>query len=146
MDDGFRAGLLTLEQLREQALFETQYQEVHARYPELEDRRLIYEIIRRMIGTVVTDLIEETRRQIEAAGVRRSTTFARRGEPLVNMSPAVYEQHVSLKRFLNKHLYRHEQKLEMTRRAQAIVEDLFDAYSETSSLMPQEFADRRRAR
>ena len=40
VDDGFRAGLLTLEQLREQALFEQQYATVHARYPELEDRRL----------------------------------------------------------------------------------------------------------
>jgi dGTPase len=53
----------------------------------------------------------------------------------------VYEQHVSLKRFLNKHLYRHEQKLEMTRRAQGIVRDLFDAYSDDVSLMPSEFAE-----
>jgi dGTPase len=49
---------------------------------------------------------------------------------------------MSLKRFLNKHLYRHEQKLEMTRRAQAIVQDLFNAYSGDVRLMPQEFAER----
>ena len=58
------------------------------------------------------------------------------------MSPPVYEQHLSLKRFLNKHLYRHEQKLEMTRRAQTIVEDLFNAYSGDVTLMPREFSDR----
>jgi dGTPase len=141
VDDGFRAGLLTLDQLRAQALFETQYQEVHALYPELEDRRLIYEIIRRMIGTVVTDLIEETKRQIDASGVRSIDEVRNQSQPLVNMSPAVYEQHVSLKRFLNKHLYRHEQKLEMTRRAQGIVRDLFDAYSDDVSLMPSQFAE-----
>lgn len=141
VDDGFRAGLLTLDQLREQALFETQYLEVHARYPELEDRRLIYEIIRRMIGTVVTDLIEETRRQIDASGVQSIDDVREQGDPLVNMSPHVYEQHVSLKKFLNKHLYRHEQKLEMTRRAQGIVADLFNAYSDDVSLMPRQFAE-----
>ena len=141
VDDGFRAGLLTLEQLREQALFETQYLEVHARYPELEDRRLIYEIIRRMIGTVVTDLIEETRRQIDASGVQSIDDVREQDHPLVNMSPQVYEQHVLLKKFLNKHLYRHEQKLEMTRRAQGIVADLFDAYSSDVSLMPGQFAE-----
>jgi dGTPase len=141
VDDGFRAGLLTLDQLREQALFETQYLEVHARYPELEDRRLIYEIIRRMIGTVVTDLIEETRRQIDASGVQSIDDVREQGDPLVNMSPHVYEQHVSLKKFLNKHLYRHEQKLEMTRRAQGIVADLFNAYSDDVSLMPSQFAE-----
>ena len=142
VDDGFRAGLLSLDQLREQALFEQQFEKVHARYPELEDRRLIYEIIRRMIGTVVTDLIEETKRQIEASGVSSIEEVRAAGQPLVNMSPPVYEQHISLKRFLNKHLYRHEQKLEMTRRAQAIVEELFNAYSGDITLMPAEFADR----
>ena len=141
VDDGFRAGLLTLEQLREQALFETQYVEVHARYPELEDRRLIYEIIRRMIGTVVTDLIEETGRQIDASGVQSIDDVREQGQALVNMSPQVYEQHVALKKFLNEHLYRHEQKLEMTRRAQGIVEDLFNAYSSDVSLMPSQFAE-----
>ena len=141
VDDGFRAGLLTLDQLREQVLFETQYREVHARYPELEDRRLIYEIIRRMIGRVVTDLIEETRRQIDASGVQSIDDVREQSRPLVNMSPQVYEQHVSLKKFLNKHLYRHEQKLEMTRRAQGIVADLFNAYSGDVSLMPSQFAE-----
>ena len=142
VDDGFRAGLLSLEQLREQTLFETQYQVVHARYPELEDRRLIYEIIRRMIGMVVTDLIEETKRRIDASGVRSIEDVREVGDPLVSMSPGVYEQHLSLKRFLNKHLYRHEQKLEMTRRAQGIVEDLFNAYTSDVALMPDEFAER----
>jgi dGTPase len=142
VDDGFRAGLLTLEQLREQTLFEQQYEKVHTRYPELEDRRLIYEIIRRMIGTVVGDLIEETKRQIQAAGVTSIHGVREAEGPLVNMSPPVYEQHLSLKRFLNKHLYRHEQKLEMTRRAQAIVQDLFNAYSGDVTRMPQEFAER----
>jgi len=142
VDDGYRAGLISLEQLREQELFETQYMKVRARYPELEDRRLIYEIIRRMIGTVVTDLIEETQRQLDAAGARSIEDVRDAGKPLVNMSPEVYEQHVALKRFLNKHLYGHEQKLEMTRHAQRIIEDLFAAYSAEPSRMPADFGDR----
>ena len=39
VDDGYRAGLLTLEQLREQPLFDRQYEAVRASYPDLEDRR-----------------------------------------------------------------------------------------------------------
>ena len=141
VDDGFRAGLLSLDQLREQALFEAQYSEVHRLYPKLEDRRLIYEIIRRMIGTVVTDLIEETRRRIEKARPASIDDVRDAGQTLVSMSERVYEQHVSLKRFLNKHLYRHEQKLEMTRRAQIMIRDLFAAYLEDVQRMPPEFAD-----
>ena len=141
VDDGFRAGLLGLDQLREQPLFGSQYDKVHALYPELEDRRLIYEIIRRMIGTVVTDLIEETRRRLEQQAPESIEDVRNAGKPLVSMSDGVYEQHVSLKRFLNEHLYSHEQKLEMTRKVQVMVRDLFTAYSEDVKRMPPEFAD-----
>jgi len=140
VDDGFRAGLLSLEQLREQSLFETQYIEVHERYPNLEDRRLIYEIIRRMINTVVTDLIDNTRRAIDAAAPRSIDDVRKAGKTLVIMSAEVHEQHVALKQFLNEYLYRHEQKLAMTRRVQAIVSDLFAAYMEDVQRMPLQFS------
>lgn len=140
VDDGFRAGLLSLSQLREQVLFATYFDEVHARYPELEDRRLIYEIIRRMIGAVVSDLIEETRSRLQAAAPGSIEDVRNAGKPLVSMSDAMYEKHVSLKKFLHKHLYSHEQKLEMTRKVQAMVKDLFAAYMEDVNRMPEQFA------
>ena len=142
VDDGYRAGLLTIGQLREQPLFDTQYRAVRDRYPDLEDRRFIYEIIRRMIGTVVNDLIAETQRRLDAAGVASVGDVRSADGPLVGMSPAIDEQHVALKRFLHRHLYGHEQKLEMTRQAQQIVQDLFAAYTEDVSRMPAQFAER----
>jgi dGTPase len=140
VDDGYRAGILTLEQLCEQPLFEAKFDEVRDRYPGLEDRRLIYEVIRRMIGTVVTDLIETTARRIREAGVESSDDVRDAGQPLVAMSEEIHAQHLSLKRFLQKHLYGHEQKLEMTRRAQAIVRELFEAYTADVQRMSPDFA------
>jgi dGTPase len=142
VDDGYRAGLLTLDQLREQPLFGHQFEEVQRRYPDLDDRRLIYEIIRRMIGTVVTDMIDETRRRLDASGVRSIDDVRAAGKALVAMSPDIREQHLSLKRFLHEHLYGHEQKLAMEERVQQIIEELFAAYSSDLSLMPDEFAQR----
>jgi dGTPase len=140
VDDGLRAGLLSLAQLREQPLFATRYDEVHALYPDLEDRRLVYEIIRRMIGAVVDDLITETGRQLDEAAPGSIEDVREAGRPLVSMSQAMHEQHQSLKRFLYEHLYSHEQKLEMTHKVQGIVRELFDAYMHDVQLMPVEFA------
>ncbi|MDH3338161.1 MAG: deoxyguanosinetriphosphate triphosphohydrolase [Gammaproteobacteria bacterium] len=142
VDDGFRAGLLSLEQLREQPLFATAFDRVHQRYPDLEDRRLIYEVIRRMIGTVVTDLIETTQGKIDALGPQSIDDIRRAGKPLVAMSDEIHEQHVLLKRFLSRFLYSHEQKLEMTRRAQTIIRELFELYASDVQNMPTEFAER----
>ncbi len=142
VDDGFRAGLLTLQQLCGQPLFGDQYEVVQREHPGLEDRRLIYEIIRRMIGKVVNSLIDTTRDNINAAGVRSIDDVRSVGRPLVAMSEDVHKEHLSLKRFLNRHLYRHEKKLEMTHRATKIVRELFELYTRDLRQMPAEFADR----
>ncbi len=140
VDDGFRAGLISLEQLREQPLFGKQYDEVHERYPDLDDRRLIYEIIRRMINTVVTDLIDQTRANITALAPQSIDDVRQAGKLLVSMTDEIYAQHVGLKRFLNKHLYRHEQKLAMTEKVQAMLKDLFQIYMTDIDRMSPQFS------
>ncbi len=142
VDDGFRAGLISLDQLREQPLFESQYREVTRRYPGLEDRRLIYEIIRRMINTVVTDLIEATKRNLDEAAPQSIDDVRAAGTPLVGFSADIGEQHRLLKQFLHQHLYSHEQKLEMTRKVQTVLRDLFDTFMNDVDRMPAEFAAR----
>jgi dGTPase len=140
VDDGYRAGLISLEQLREQPLFETQYLEVSGRYPDLDDRRLIYEIIRRMINTVVTDLTETTQQNLDAVAPASIDDVRSAGRRLVGFSDEIAEQHQSLKQFLHQHLYRHEQKLAMTRQVQVVLEELFATFMSDAQQMPAEFA------
>ena len=97
-----------------------------------------------MIGKVVNDLIDTTSANIEALGPATIDDVRVAGKPLVQMSAGVHEEHTSLKRFLNRHLYRHEKKLEMTHRAQAIVRELFELYTNDVNEMPDEFAGRAR--
>lgn len=140
IDDGFRAGLLSIEQLTEESLFADRFDEVRSQYPELEDRRLIYEVIRRMIGAVVSDLIETTRGNLDAVAPNSIDEVRGAARPLVSMSDSVYQQHASLKKFLHKHLYSHGRKLEMTAKVQTIVKDLFAAYFGDIERMPAQFA------
>jgi dGTPase len=142
VDDGLRAKLISLRQLRRQPLFGRQYDAVRERYPTLalDDRRLVFEVIRRMIGTVVADLIETSRRHIRAAAPGSIGDVRRAGRPLVALSRDVHEQHVDLKRFLDRHLYRHEKKLETTARVQAVIRDLFGAFMCDNSLMAQDYS------
>ena len=140
VDDGYRAGLLTLEQLREQPLFERHYVDVVNRHAGLEDRRLIYEIIRRMINTVVTDLIDTTRQNIEAAAPATIDDVRNADRRLVSFSPAIEAEHTGLKKFLHDYLYSHEQKLEMTHKVQGVLRELFDLFMADVATMPDEFA------
>jgi len=142
VDDGFRAGLLSLSDLRSQTLFNDQYEIVRERYPDLEDRRLIYEIIRRMINRVVTDLIVTTQKNIEVASPDSIDDIRNMQQPLVAFSDEIFAEHTALKRFLNASLYQHEQVQSMTGKAQRMLEDLFDRYMSEPGEMSDEFSAR----
>lgn len=142
VDDGFRAGLLSLEQLCEERLFNDQYQVVHAEHPGLEDRRLIYEIIRRMINTVVTDLIDQTASHLDELKPSSIDDVRSERAAIVGFTDEVFEKHTNLKHFLNKNLYQHEKVLGMVGEAKGMIEVLFDLYMTDPEEMPAEFAGR----
>ncbi|MEX0975530.1 MAG: deoxyguanosinetriphosphate triphosphohydrolase [Woeseia sp.] len=140
VDDGYRAGLLNLDQLREQSLFGEQYERVIAQYPQLDDRRRLYEIVRRMINYVVTDLIENTRTNLAELRPASIDDIRRHGKPVVQFSDPVLAAHMELKRFLNRGFYRHEKVKVMTDKAKAIVQLLFKRYMDDPTTMAPDFS------
>ncbi len=140
VDDGYRAGLLNISQLKEQPIFERAWRDVHDRYPDLEDRRFIYEIIRRMISRTVNDLIETSAAKLRDAAPRSIDDVRCQPAPLITFSDDVREEHLQLKRFLFRALYQHDKVLDMTGKAQRMIEVLFDRYMTTPAEMPPEFS------
>ena len=139
VDDGIRAGLLTVEQLRAEPLFADCLDAVLDKHPGLGGRRLVYETIRRMIDLVVTDVIDATRARLDKAQPGSIDDVRRCGDVLVDFSAAMLERHVSLKRFLMANLYKHEKVTAMTDRARHTVEALFASYFDSPGAMPDEF-------
>src|SRR5690606_26570136 len=137
LDDGLRAGLITLDELRQTRLFQRQYEAVTARYPELSGRRLVHEIVRRMINHVVTDLIETTADAV-AAAAPADVDAVRACPALVKFSPMVADEHLELKRFLREHVYLHYRVLRMTSKARTVIHDMFNAFIARPELLPHE--------
>ncbi len=140
VDDGYRAGLLTLDQLREQPLFSEQYASVIAEYPQLDDRRLLFEVVRRMINYVVTDLIENTRANLAELKPSSIDDIRQHNKPVVQFSNTVFAAHTELKRFLNRSFYRHEKVKVMTDKAKTTVQFLFTHYMDDPDAMAPDFS------
>ncbi|MFZ5483952.1 MAG: deoxyguanosinetriphosphate triphosphohydrolase [Pseudomonadota bacterium] len=141
VDDGLRSGLITLEQLEEIALFRRHLDQVRQRYPALVDRRLIHETVRRMINTLVVDLVEQTRAHL-AEHQPADIDALRACPPIAAFSPALREEHLALKRFLFQNLYRHYKVVRMSEKARRLIRDLFTAFTEQPKLLPPEYQDR----
>ncbi len=136
--DGLRAGLITIEDLSEVGLFETQRRKVLAQYDNLPDRKIIHETIRRVINHVVSDLIVTTRANLEKAAPTSAADVRARSKPLVAFSADVAREQFNLKRFLNERVYRHYKVLRMTSKARLVVTRLFDTFMSDPKLMPGE--------
>jgi dGTPase len=141
VDDGLRAQLLTVEALRGARMFRRQYDVVVARYPDLSERRLVHEIIRRMINHIVLDLIHTTQSHLAKAQPTSIDEVRAHSKPLVTLSDECREEHLELKELLREQVYRHYKVLRMTAKARRVVHELFDAFFSDVTLMPSEYRD-----
>jgi dGTPase len=138
VDDGIRAGLISIEELRGIAIFRRQHDLVTARYPGLGSRRLVHEVVRRMIDYLVNDLVGASGESLAAAAPDSADDVRARSEPLLTFSEQVQAEHLELKRYLHQHLYRHYRVLRMTTKAKRVVRELFGAMFDDVDLMPTE--------
>ena len=138
VDDGLRSGLITLEQLAAVPLVAEHLQEVRHAYPDLTGRRVVHETVRRMINTLVTDLIRQSAANIAAQNLV-SLEDVRNAPALIAFSDGLNMQQRELKKFLHTHLYRHYRVMRMSAKAHRIISELFGVFMEDSRLLPTQF-------
>jgi dGTPase len=141
VDDGIRAGLVTLEEVAQVPLVGRHFQEVQRLYPQLQGRRRVHETVRRMIDALVTDVIRTSADRLSAAAPADIEGVRLHPQALIGMSDATRASHVELKQFLNEHVYRHQRVLRMTLKARRVVKALFETFVGELRLLPDEYRD-----
>jgi dGTPase len=140
VDDGIRAGLVTVEELAQIPLFARYHAVVRRQYAALAGRRLVNEILRRMINHLVTDLIDTSAARLAAAGVSSAADVRALAAPLIGFSEDTQEQNQALKSFLRERVYKHYKVRRMTSKARRVMTALFAAFLDDPGLMPEEHA------
>jgi len=141
VDDGLRAGLITIADLHDVRIYRRQYRAVLRQYPNLAERKLVHETIRRMINFVAVDLIRTTKKRVAEADPTSIDDVRNRSKPLAAFSDDVREEHLELKKFLNERVYRHHRVLRMTSKARRVLTELFNSFFNDINLMPAEHRD-----
>jgi dGTPase len=139
IDDGLRAGLFSVADLADLPLVGPVFQRVAAKYPRLEESRLIHESIRRLIDRMVGDLIDETRLRLAASGTRSADEVRALGRQVVGFSAEMRRNDRVLKDFLLERMYRHDRVNRMTSMAHRVVRDLFLIFLAEPDRLPSEW-------
>ena len=139
VDDGLRAGLIDRDALIQVPLVGRHWRAIVGRSGELPPDKMQRALVRDMIGTMVGDVIAETRRRVQEAGVETIDDVRSAVGQLAGFSAALAEEETALKRFLYDELYNAPELISVRAEAQRVVSDLAEAYRSDPSLLPNEW-------
>jgi dGTPase len=137
LDDGLDSGILSLDQVREEvALFRGFHDAVLRDYSAAPRKLAVYETLKRVLDALVTDLMEETRRQVAAVGATTLDEIRRAPRRLASLSPEMEAYRAAAKKFLYANLYESPGMEEEHAKAAEIIGELFSAIIADPGLLP----------
>ncbi len=145
LDDGYEAKLLRLAQIRRAVpLFDRLYTEVDRKYPGALEKLKFNEALKRLMDTLVTDLIDRTRERLRKRGVRSVEQVRFRRERLVALGPRQARENAGLKKFLYHNLYSHREVRAERQRIVRSLERLFKFFVKHPQRLPASYFSKTR--
>ena len=136
LDDGLRAGLFTVDDIIQLPLVGSCFQEVDHKYPNLDSERRRHEALRRVFGTMVQDVITQSKACITALAPKSAQDIRNHSAPVVQFSDTLFADLKEIRAFLFTRMYRHNDVNEMRERTGTVVRDLFGIYMKAPQLLP----------
>ncbi|NVJ91152.1 MAG: deoxyguanosinetriphosphate triphosphohydrolase [Methylocystaceae bacterium] len=139
IDDALRARLIRIDDLKDIPVVGQTFFEISKQYPDLDKSRLIYEAVRRLIGDMVNDLLQETQQRIKDAQPKHSEDIRNQNFPIASFSERIKQCDKELKAFMFENVYRHYKINRMTSKARRVVRDLFKLFMQEPNCLPTDW-------
>ena len=139
IDDGLRAGLFRVDDLREMSLTGSIIVEITRRYPALDDDRRGAELVRELISYMISAVFTETQKNLEAAQPRSARDVRHCKHALVGFPSSVAKEEAAIKAFLYRHMYRHPRVMRVMGDAEQVLYELFARYQMEPGDLPPEW-------
>jgi dGTPase len=139
IDDGLRAGLFGVDDLKSMPLTAEMIAEIARHYPALDDIRRGAELVRELISYLIGAVVAETQRRLDLASPKSVDDVRNHGEVLVAFPANVAQAEADIKSFLKQRMYRHPRVMGVMGEAEQILFDLFARYQKVPGDLPAEW-------
>lgn len=136
LDDGITSGLIKEEDLKNVRLWAEKNRQIKKAYPNIKDEIRKYQIIRSLINSQVTDVLNQTEHNIERFRIKRGQDVVKIPERIVTASKGMQAMRLAMREFLTKNLYQHYRVIRMSNKAYRFIESLFKVYLEKVEQLP----------
>lgn len=141
VDDGVQAGLFTLADLADVPLIGPVLHQTRRDWPDLNERMIRLEAVRRMIGVMVEDVLAETQRRLADDGIGSVEDVRAARRTLVQFSEPMMADLGVLRRFLFERMYRHYRVNRTRSQARRLLAELFQLFMAEPEVLPTEWAE-----
>lgn len=138
IDDGFRAGFFTIEDLCKLDFINEIVSRFDTQNPNCSDNLRIYAVTRSLISAMVFDLLKNTKQNIEELNIKTAEDIRSAKKFTADFSKEMHAQIDQLHQFLVTHFYTHSNIARMDMKSQKIIEELFTAFINDGKLLPME--------
>ena len=142
IDDGLRAGLFQIDDLKAIPLMASIIAEIDTQYPALDEGRRGAELVRELISHLIGAVVLEADRRIKAMRPASVDDVRNQSEALIAFPIDTAQTEAAIKAFLKIRMYRHERVMRVMRDAEQLVFDLFARYEADPSALPAEWLPR----
>ena len=139
IDDGLRAALFTVDDLKIMPLTADIIADIARHYPDLDDDRRGAELVRDLISYLIGAVVSESRSRLQAAKPNSVDDVRNHGEVLIAFSPGAAQAEAEIKSFLKQRMYRHPRVMHIMGDAEQILFDLFARYQKVPGDLPPEW-------
>ena len=139
IDDGLRAGLFGVDDLKVMPLAAAMIGEIAKRHPDLDDDRRGAELVRELIAYLIAAVVAEARRRLELARPTSVDDVRNHGQLLIAFPAGAAQAEAEIKAFLKLRMYRHQRVMRVMGDAEAILFDLFARYQRQPADLPPEW-------
>jgi dGTPase len=141
IDDGLRAGLFTVGDLKVMPLAARIIAEIGKDHLGLDDVRRGAEFVRELISYLISAVFAEAQKRLQAAQPQSADDVRRQMQALIAFPPQVAQEEADIKAFLKQHMYRHSRVMRVMGEAEAILFDLFARYQDNPRDLPAEWLE-----
>lgn len=139
IDDGLRAGLFRIDDLKVMPLMADIIGAIGAHYPDLDDDRRGAELVRELISHFIGAVFAEAERNLSAVKPQSAQDVRQQGRALIGFPAAAAGEEAAIKAFLYQHMYRHKRVVRVMADAEQILFDLFARYQQSPGELPPEW-------
>ena len=141
IDDGLRAGLFTVDDLKVMPLTAEIIAQIGRQYPDLDDVRRGAELVRELISYLIGAVMNEAQARLQATQPQSAHDVRQLDRAMIAFPAGVAEAEVGIKAFLYQHMYRHLRVMRVMGEAEQIVSDLFARYQKSPGNLPSEWLE-----